>query len=141
MWRGLEQLTGTALGRYPDIPVMREHLRQRVQTRIEGANRQEEHDLGYVLLWLAALKDKAGLGLAEQLRVAGRLDAAAAMRLYESLLTIDDAEAGVWANGLLDGAGPAIDEYIRIAFDRLVPGLQPQLEAHPDLKDAALVVP
>jgi hypothetical protein len=141
MWRGLETVTGTELGRYPDIPVMREHVRQRVQTRIEGANRQEEHDLGYVLLWLAALKDPARPGLAEQLRAAGRLDAASALRFYESLLTVPDSEAGVWANGLLNGAGPAIDEYLRIALGRLVPGLPPETEAHPDLRDAALVVP
>lgn len=141
MWRGLEHVTGSALGRYPDIPVMREHLRQRLQTRIDGANKQEEHDLGYVLLWVATLKDPGGLGLAQQLRSEGRLDTASTLRLYESLLAITDAGATSWANGLLQRAGPAIEEYMQIALRRLVPALTADLESHPDLKDASLVAP
>jgi hypothetical protein len=120
---------------------MRDHARERLERRIDGANEQEEHDLGYVLLWIYALKDPDGLGLAEQLRSSGRLDTAATMRLYDSLLSITDASAGVWVNGLLAGGQPFVEEFIQLALGRLVPGLPPDHESHPDLKDAALVAP
>lgn len=141
MWRGIEKFSGVRLGEYPDFDTMRSHVDQLRSNVIDGAGTNEEHDLGYVLLWLHALKDPGGRGYAEELRAAGRLSAASTLVLYNDLLLVSDADATLWANELLDGGQALIDEFAAISDGRLVVGLTYADEAHPALIEQALIAP
>ena len=141
MWRTLEdRLEGRFLS-YPAFALMEEYARNLFDTQVEEAASGEEHALGYVLLWLAALRDPAGLGLGDELRESGWLSTETAKEFYDYLLSIAPASASAWADGLLNESEPFLAEYRTIALSRLVRGLSPSGEGHPALRKVALLAP
>jgi len=141
MWRTLEdRLEGRFLS-YPTFALMEEYARNLIDTQVEKAALEEEHALGYVLLWLAALRDPAGLGLGDELRESGWLSTQTAKVFYDYLLSIAPESASGWADSLLNESEPFLAEYRAIALSRLVRGLSPSGEGHPALRKVAFLVP
>jgi hypothetical protein len=140
-WRHIQEFLGTSYFTYPAFAAMREHSGWLIDGKLEGAAGGEEHDLGYVLMWLAALQDPGGLGLAGELRSDGVLSAASARAFYDYLLSIEPADASRWVSERLTGQTAGVEEYRGIALARLVEGLPPADEGHPDLREVAFLAP
>jgi hypothetical protein len=136
-WRVIEEFMDVSLTSYPDIPLIRERLNYRLDMRRTG---QDEHDVGYVLLWAEALRDTAGTGSAAELRSEGKLDAESAKALYDFLVAMRPDEVQPWASALLADSA-LIDEFRLIASQRLTAGLPPEDTGHPDLQDPAWTAP
>jgi hypothetical protein len=108
---------------------------------VERAVDLEEHSLGYELMWLAALQDVGGLGMADELRTTGVLSPASALAFYNYLVNISDQEAVAWVNARLAGSPDLIEEFREITLARLVDGLSSESEGHPHLLDMAFMAP
>ena len=141
MWRTLEDHLGTRFLLYPALAPMEEHVQHLIDEQIEEATGGEEHALGYVLMWLAALRDPGDLGLEDDLRNDGRLTTGATKEFYDYMLSIAPESAPAWAEDLLSGSEPYLAEFGTIALSRLVEGLCPSDEGHPALREVAFLAP
>lgn len=139
--RHIEEFLGQKFTQYPDFVVTRNDVNDFLDYHVERAGEFEEHSLGYEVMWLAALQNVGGLGLADELRTNGVLSATSALAFYNYLLTIDDQDPVTWVNARLAGGSALINEYREITLARVVPGLPADSEGHPDLHDIAFMAP
>jgi len=139
--RHIEEFLGERFTEYPDLAVLRYDVDGVLDYEVDRAAELEEHGLGYELMWLAALQDVGGLGLADELRTTGVLSAASALAFYDYLLTIGGQDPVTWVNARLAGGDGLIGEFREIALSRLVDGLPAESEGHPHLIDLAFLAP
>jgi hypothetical protein len=139
--RYIEEFLGVSVTSYPDLSVLRAKVQRLIDIKLEGANEEDKHDLGYVLMWLTALQDPGGLGLAGELRDLGKLTPASTLAFYNYLLTIEPGEAQSWVASRTANSASLLAEFEAIALGRLVIGLPPDSEGHPDLLDLAFLAP
>lgn len=139
--RHIEEFLGQNFTQYPDLGVTADDVNVSLDFHVEQAAELEEHSLGYEVMWLAALQDVGGLGLADELRTNGVLSAASALAFYNYLLTIDGVDPVTWVNARLAGGSALIGEYREISLARAVSGLPTESEGHPDLRDIAFLAP
>ncbi|MDA1257971.1 MAG: hypothetical protein O3C10_09045 [Chloroflexi bacterium] len=140
-WRHIEEFLGETYTQFPDLAVLRDQVGDRLDRQLEKAAVLEEHGLGYELMWLAALQDPAGLGLATELRSNGKLSAASTKLFYDYLLSIRPEDTNTWVNARLGSGGSLVNEYRELALSRLVDGLPAESEGHPDLLDPGFLSP
>ena len=140
-WRSIEEFLDISVTSYPDLSVLNENVRDLLAGKLDGANDEEEHDLGYVLMWLTALQDPGGLGIAGELRTIGKLSPASTLAFYDYLLTIEPDEAEAWAAQRLANSSALLVEFQAITLGRLVAGLASDTEGHPDLREVAFLAP
>jgi hypothetical protein len=139
--RHIEEFLGESFTRYPDLSVLQDDVSDLMDYHVERAVDLEEHSLGYELMWLAALQDVGGLGMADELRTTGVLSPASALAFYNYLVNISDQEAVAWVNARLAGSPDLIEEFREITLARLVDGLSSESEGHPHLLDMAFMAP
>ena len=140
-WRTIEEFLDISVTSYPDLSVLNENVRDLLADKLDGANDEEEHDLGYVLMWLTALQDPGGLGIAGELRTIGKLSPASTLAFYDYLLTIEPDEAEAWVAQRLANSSALLVEFQAITLGRLVAGLASDTEGHPDLRKVAFLAP
>lgn len=140
-FRHIEEFLDASVTSYPDLFVLRAKVQSLIDIKLDGANDGENHDLGYILMWLTALQDPGGLGFARELRDLGKLSPASALAFYNYLLAIEPGEAQSWvASRMTDTASP-LAEFEAITLGRFVIGLPPSSEGHPDLHKVAFLAP
>lgn len=139
--RHIEEFLGERFTQYPKLNVLLDDINALLDRRVERAADLEEHGLGYEVMWLGALQDVGGLGLAIELRTDGVLSATSALAYYNYLLTIDGQDPVSWVNARLAGGNSLIEEFREITLSRLVPALSPDAEGHPHLLDLAFLTP
>ena len=140
-WRHLAEFLGADFSSYPDFGNMRREVAFFMDRRLDNAASGEQHALGYLLMWLAVLSDEGGLGLAAELRARGELSATSTLALFAHLLSIPPRTVPQWIDELRADEDPLIAEYRVIAAGRLVEGLSPDDEGHPDLREVAFLAP
>ncbi len=140
-WRHIEEFLGVSFRSYPDHSALREEIEGLIDDRIDGSVEGEPHDLGYVLAWLAVLRERAAPGLGDELRTEGALDPASSLTLYDYLVGMPVGAATSLAGSLLDGAGPFLDEFLGIVLSRPVRDLLQDDEGHPDLREVTFLSP
>ena len=140
-WRHIEQFQGVSFRSYPDYPALQKEIQALIDDRIDGSAEGEPHDLGYVLAWLAVLRDQAPPGLSDELRASGALDPASSLILYDYLVGIPVEAASTLAGALLNGAGPFLQEFRAISATRPIPDLPQDDEGHPDLREVTFLSP
>ena len=141
IWRHIEDFLEISVTSYPALEVQKSNVAHLVDTSVSGAELEEEHELGYVLMWATALQDPGGLGISKELRDFGQLSPESTLAMYDYLLTINASDAEEWVVKRLVGKSAFISEYEAIAAGRLVVDLQTNLEGHPDLRDVAFMAP
>jgi len=139
--RHIEEFLNASVTSYPDLSVLRAKVQGLIDTKLDGANEGDDHDVGYVLMWLTALQDPGGLGFAVELRDLGKLSPASALAFYNYLLTIEPGEAQAWVASRMTDTASLLAEFQEIALGRLVIGLPPDSEGHPDLREVAFLAP
>ncbi|HJM53465.1 MAG TPA: CARDB domain-containing protein [Dehalococcoidia bacterium] len=139
--RHIEEFLGVKFTQYPDLVVIQDDVNDLIDFHVKRAVELEEHSLGYQVMWLAALQDVGGLGLADELRTTGALSAGSALSFYNYLLTIDGQDPVTWVNARLAGGASLIEEFRAIALSRLAVDLPPGSEGHPHLIDLAFFAP
>ena len=136
--RYIEEFLGDNFTRYPDLSVLQDDVSDLIDYHSERAG---EHSLGYKLMWLAALQNVGGLGMADELRTTGVLSAASALDFYNYLVNISDQEAVAWVSARLASSANFIEEFRQITLGRLVNSLPAESEGHPHLMDLAFLAP
>jgi hypothetical protein len=140
-WRRTEELLGVQLFRYPQFAAMSSRVERSLDYVVAGAARNEEHQLGYVLMWLTALADPGKLGTATELNAAGQLSAASTFAMFNYFVTLRPEDVPAWAAALRANETALVAQYRALVLKRTQAGLLPEQEGHPDLHDAAFLVP
>ncbi len=143
VWRRIEDFLDADLRSYPDVPSYAKRLEWRFDQRLDDAADDDEHAVGYLLMWLNAVLDPQDMGLLEEMSAAGRLSWESSLAVYEYLVSIGPNETAAWVDQLIrrDDLAELVRQYRDIARARLTPGLHPDQEAHPDIFDAAILSP
>jgi len=139
--RHIEEFLGERFTQYPNLNVLLNDINDILDREVLRAADLEEHSLGYEVMWLGALQNVGGMGLANELRTDGVLSAASALAYYNYLLTIDGQDPVSWVNARLAGGNSLIGEFREITLGRLSDDLPPDSEGHPDLRDVAFLAP
>ena len=139
--RHIEEFLGERFTQYPNLNVLLDVINDILDRQVLRAADLEEHSLGYEVMWLGALQNVGGMGLANELRTDGVLSAASALAYYNYLLTIDGQDPVSWVNARLAGGNSLIGEFREITLGRLSDDLPPDSEGHPDLRDVAFLAP
>jgi hypothetical protein len=106
--RHIEEFLGERFTQYPNLNVLLDDINDILDRQVERAADLEEHGLGYEVMWLGALQNVGGLGLATELRTGGVLSATSALAYYNYLLTIDGQDPISWVNARLAGGNSLI---------------------------------
>ena len=139
-WLKLEELTGAAILSYPDYEGFHVLIGRRLATWRANLG-LDEHFLGYLIQWLAILEDPNLAGLRVELMAQGRLGVAASMTLFDYLVKLPAGTAEEYVASLLDTLDANIGIISGLAADRLDPGLHPDEEGSPDLRETGLLSP
>jgi hypothetical protein len=137
-WLAVERFTGQTLLAYPD----HRGFTDLVGFRFDICNvNADEHYLGYLLAWTAVLADVALQDLGQQLVNDGKLDADAALRVYDHLVSLEPSTVEEYVTvrvALFDQTVPTMRT---LAKGRLTSNLDPDQEGSPDLRTPALLMP
>ena len=93
------------------------------------AEERQEHGLGYVLMWLNALEDLAGLGLREELEANGRLSWQTSYEVFKFFAGMDENELWAWIDEMLAKISDVGERYSEVVRARLVHGLPADKQA------------
>ena len=139
-WLKLEELTSAKILSYPDYEGFHVFISRRLASWRTGLS-LDEHFLGYLLQWLVVLEDPNLEDLREELTVRGQLGAEASLKLFEYLVRLPTDTAEEYVASLLETLNANIGTISAIASDRLDPGLHPDEEGSPDLRETGLLSP
>ena len=139
-WLKLEELTSAKILSYPDYEGFHVFISRRLASWRTGLS-LDEHFLGYLLQWLVVLEDPNLADLREELTVRGQLGAEASLKLFEYLVRLPTDTAEEYVASLLETLNANIGTISAIASDRLDPGLHPDEEGSPDLRETGLLSP
>ena len=145
IWLALEDFTGQTFLSYPDARMFRESIAQRVDVWIRGAT-QDEHLLGYLLMWLAVTTVPELEVAATELRDQGILSTQASLDVYNYLVGLSPRNAQNFVRrtyGRTTSAGllALFNLITSVAEERLVPDLHPDDEGLANLKTVGLLSP
>lgn len=139
-WLAVERSTGETLLAYPDHASFTDLVDFRFDTW-QGNMNADEHYLGYLLAWTAVLADVALEDLGQRLVDDNQLDADAALRVYDHLVSLQPSTIEEYVTvrvALFDQTFPTMRV---LAKRRLITNLDPDLEGSPDLRTPALLLP
>ncbi len=139
-WLAVERFTGQTLLAYPDHRGFTDLVGFRFDIWKGNVN-ADEHYLGYLLAWAAVLADVALQDLGQQLVNDGKLDADAALRVYDHLVSLEPSTVEEYVTvrvALFDQTVPTMRT---LAKGRLTSNLDPDQEGSPDLRTPALLMP
>ena len=139
-WLKLEELTSAKILSYPDYEGFHVFISRRLASWRVNLS-LDEHFLGYLLQWLVVLEDPNLADLREELTVRGQLGADASLKLFEYLVRLPTDTAEEYVASLLETLNTNIGTISAIASDRLDPGLHPDEEGSPDLRETGLLSP
>ena len=140
-WLKLEELTGEDLLSYPNYEGFHVYVNRRLASWQAGLS-LDEHFLGYLVQWLAVLEDPNLAELRNELTTQSELGADSSLKLFEYLVTLPpDAADEYVTNLLLNTLDSNLRTIVSIATARLDPGLHPDDEGSPDLRETGLLVP
>ena len=139
-WLKLEELTGATILSYPDYEGFHVFISRRLASwRLNQS--LDEHMLGYLIQWLAVLEDPNLAELREEMMTEGELGAESSMRLFDYFVRLPTETAEEYVSSLLDTLDGNAGVISGIAADRLDPGLHPDDEGSPDLRETGLLSP
>ncbi|MEX2430872.1 MAG: CARDB domain-containing protein [Dehalococcoidia bacterium] len=139
-WLSVSEFLGAPLLTYP----RHSSFESLVDAHIDGwyAGRQaEEHDLGYLLAWTAALGDASVQHLGQALVNNGGLNASQALELYHHLADLHPVTIHDYVETRLPVMADVLDTMRTLAKQRLVSGLDPAIEGSPHLRIPGLLMP
>ncbi len=139
-WLKLEEITSAKILSYPDYEGFHVFISRRLASWRVNLS-LDEHFLGYLLQWLVVLEDPNLADLREELTVRGQLGADASLKLFEYLVRLPTDTAEEYVASLLETLNTNIGTISAIASDRLDPGLHPDEEGSPDLRETGLLSP
>ena len=139
--RRIEEFLGASLGGYPDTSENADRLTHGVEYWSTQAEENQEHGIGFVLMWLTALDDPQGLGFREELETNGRLSSQASYEMFTFFAGMDENEVWAFIDDTLANKGDVTERYIEVARSRLVPDLEPDKEAHFDFFRPIMLAP
>jgi hypothetical protein len=134
--RAIEDHSGTALMRYPDI----ERMQDFVDFHLENKTGSSDHLLGYRMLWMESLANTSGLGTAEELATEGRLSSGTAKGLFDYLVGLPLIEIDSWVSTIFSVPSRE-QEFMAISRTRLESDLPVAEYSNPDLYRPAFLVP
>ena len=145
IWLAIEDFTGETFLKYPNARMFRESIAQRADSWIRGAS-QDEHFLGYLLLWFAVTTAPELEAAATELRDNGTLGTQASLRVYNYLVGLSPRGAQNFVQntyGRTTSAGlvALFNLITSVAEERLVPDLHPDDEGLANLKSVGLLTP
>ena len=138
-WRAIEEHSGVALMRFPDIAPMRSS----VQFDLDNTNDllgSPEHSLGYKLLWMESLANTSGLGTESELLNNRRLSSSTAKALYDFLVAMQPSEVDSWVTNIF-AVSTRADRFMAISLSRMEIDLSTADYGNPGLDDAAFLAP
>lgn len=139
-WLRLEQFTGLTLMTYPAYQGYLDLIDRRLNLWFDNQF-QDEHFLGYLLQWLAALDDPLLGDMKGELLARGHLGAASALALYDHLTGLEPGAIQAYVDLRLKALQANAAVIRTLAGGRLVAGRDPDLEGSPDLREAGLLAP
>jgi hypothetical protein len=140
-WRRVEEFLGVQLFRYPQLAAMSLRINRLLDRTVAEAAKNEEHQLGYLLMWLTALADPGKLGTASALTAATRLNATSTLAIFNYFVMLMPADVPAWAGALRANETALAAQYRALVLKRTEAGLQPEQEGHPDLHGVAFLAP
>lgn len=140
-WRRIEEFLGVQLFRYPQFAAMPVRLNRLLDRTVAEAAKNEEHQLGYLLMWLTAVADPGKLGTASALTAAARLNASSTFAMFNYFVTLRPDDVNAWAGALRADETALVAQYRALVLKRTEAGLQPEMEGHPDLHGVAFLAP
>jgi len=139
-WLRLEEYTGLELLSYPDHEAFHSRINDQLDFWLRNAE-QDEHWLGVLLLWLAALGDPDIADLKAEVTSKGALDADSALRLYEYIVAMTPTSVQAYVNARVEELGRTFEDIDDFCKGRLIPGLGPDKEGVSDLRVPGLLLP
>ena len=135
-WLAVGRFTGQTLLAYPDHPGFTDLVDFRFDTWRRNVN-ADEHDLGYLPAWTAVLADVSLQDVRQRLVDDGRLDADAALRVYNHLVSLQPSVVEEYVAARVELFDQLLPTMRILAKGRLTAGLDPDLEGSPDLRTPA----
>ena len=139
-WARLEEFTGLRLLSFPDYP----EFRRIISVRMNGwiTNRQnDEHDMGFIVQWLAVMADPALADLRSEVLGSTGLSAESSLRLFDYLVAMSKEEASAYVTERLQSLNRYVLQITAIATSRLEADLDPDLEGNEAMRPAGLFAP
>ncbi len=101
-WLVIEEFSGESLLKYADTTDMRDFIDFQFAYWVRNAE-QDEHNLGYLLTWLAVLNDPQLKQVKSRLMRDGRLNSADSLRLFEHLSSLDQSSIYLYVTERMGG--------------------------------------
>ncbi|MDA1215998.1 MAG: hypothetical protein O2812_03905 [Chloroflexi bacterium] len=139
-WLAVERFAGETLLAYPDHAGFTDLVDFRFDTW-KGNINADEHYLGYLLAWTAVLADVALDDLGQRLVNDGQLDADAALRVYDHLVSLHPSTIEEYVTVRVELFDQTVPTMRTLAKGRLTLNLDPDQEGSPDLRTPALLLP
>ncbi|MCH8309810.1 MAG: hypothetical protein IIB17_04850 [Chloroflexi bacterium] len=136
----MEEQTGLSLLTYPDYSGFNSVIDQNLEIRMRNLG-SNEHSLGYMIQWLAALDDPLLSDLRAQLLFDGALDRKSSARLFDYLLALPGEDIPRYVDARIRSLGSFVENIRMVAKARLVLDLNPDLEGVAELRAVGLLTP
>lgn len=121
--RRIEDFLGVSFGSYANGLDNDHPLSIAIEYQSSRAEERQQHALGFVLMWLNALEDPAGLGLGEELEANGRLSWQTSYEVFKFFAGMDEYELRAWIDEMLAKKTDVGERYGEVAGARSVHGL------------------
>ncbi|MCZ6539604.1 MAG: hypothetical protein O6922_07245 [Chloroflexi bacterium] len=138
-WRAIEEHSGVALMRFPDIAPMRSSVKFALDNT-NGLLGSPEHSLGYKLLWMETLANTSGLGTESELLNDRRLSSSTAKAMYDFLVAMQPSEVDSWVREIF-AVSTRADRFMAVSLSRLEIDLATADYGHPGLDGPAFLAP
>jgi hypothetical protein len=117
-WLAIEEFSGQSLLKYADTTDMRDFIDFQFAYWVRNAE-QDEHNLGYLLTWIAVLNDPELKQVKSRLMRDCRLDSADSLRLFEHLSSLDQSSIYLYVTEQMGGLHDTLETAKSLVRDRL----------------------
>lgn len=139
-WLHIEDFTGTPLMEYPDHQGYQRYVDSHVDEWLDGID-SDEHDLGFLLQWLAVLDDPNLIHLRAELESSGQLGLESADELFNYLVNLPSGSLVGYVAERVVSLSTHRDAIYELSKGRLVPGLHPDSEGFGALVTPGILAP